>query len=624
VFEGLLDLDADLTLRPRLATNWQISETAYLSFKPTEAWKTVDELLKKLRVFISNTPILKENLLGLHVIPAETVFTTIHLKSGEQPLKIETQVALPERIQFKLKQVDQDFFQHLHVLLGETYAQSQPWLEDLTLSENLSEQQSTELFNQLRQEYPVFEHNPVLLFNLRQGVHFHDGHEFDADDVKFTYEAIMNRKNLSPRTSDFESIKNIEVLDKYQVRIVYKRLFSSAINAWSIGILPEHLLNPMAMQQEMRQRKISTTARKTFAMRESTFSRNPIGTGAFRFVAWQSDELIHLTRNEDYWEGAPLYKDYFYRVIPDRMTQEIEFRTGAVDTYVPEPYQVARYEKDSNYQVFSMPSMAYAYIGYNHRRPLFADKRVRRALGMAVDVDNILRYVLYQQAERTTGPYPTNADWYDHSIQPLPYDPQAALSLLGELGWQKNTDGWLEKDGKVFEFNLITNNGNATRKALMTIAQDNWRKIGIKCNTQVFEWAVFLKDFVNIGQFDAVILGWKMTPDPDLFQIWHSSQAGSHQLNFVGYNNPKADELIVRIRQEYNRQHQIKLTHQLHRLLADDQPYTFIYAPKVTRIFDKKIVMLNDEGNAQAIQPASSGDWMFYFNRWKKLEVELN
>ena len=115
--------------------------------------------------------------------------------------------------------------------------------------------------------------------------------------------------------------------------------------------------------------------------------------------------------------------------------------------------------------------------------------------------------------------------------------PDEALKILNSLGWKKNVNGFLQKDGHVFEFNLITNAGNPIRKNILTIAQNGWRKLGIKCNTQIFEWAVFLKDFVNTYNFDAVVLGWSMGIDPDLFQIWHSSQTGKRQLNFVGYKN---------------------------------------------------------------------------------------
>ena len=187
-----------------------------------------------------------------------------------------------------------------------------------------------------------------------------------------------------------------------------------------------------------------------------------------------------------------------------------------------------------------------------------------------------------------------------------------------------NGDGWLEKDGKIFEFKLITNNGNPIRKNLMTIAQNAWKKIGVKVHTQVFEWAVFLGDFVNTGDFDAVVLGWSMGIDPDLYQIWHSSQSGPQQLNFVGYNSQRADELIVRIRQEYNRDRQRQLTHELHRLIHEDQPYTFLYAPLSTRVLDKKIVLVNQNPDGteryEKIYPIKSGDHTFLFHQWRKLE----
>ncbi len=560
VFEGLLDYDENLKLRGRLATRWVITESAYIVVKTG----TGEEILTKIKPALKDSPLVTD----ISLIPAT--------------------VEKPERLKFSLKWVEQDFFEQLKPII------------------NIDE--------------AVVEHNPVILFHLRQGVYFHDGHEFDAGDVKFTYESIMNPKNLSPRASDFEPIKAVEIVDKYTVRVVYKRLFSPAINAWAIGILPEHLLNKTKMLQEMKARNLSKEARTAFGMRDSQFNRHPIGVGPFIFVEWRGDEFIHLIRNDKYWEEPPQYKDYYYRVIPDAVTQEVEFRTGAIDTYSPQPHQAARYKKDKNYQSFSSLGFGYSYIGYNNRKPLFADKRVRQALGMAINVDEIIKYILYGEARRITGPYPKNTLWYDKKIKATPYNPKKALRIFAELGWHKNADGWLEKDGKIFEFNLITNNGNMQRKAILTIAQNNWHKLGIKCNTQVFEWAVFLKDFINTSQFDAVILGWSMGIDPDLYQLWHSSQSEENQLNFVGYNNPEADALIVEIRQEYDQAIQEQLTHKLHRIIADDQPYTFLYAPLSNLVLDKKIMMLNKDGSYSKLKPTKTGDVFFYFNRWRKLE----
>lgn len=625
VFEGLLDLDEDLNLRGRLATHWSISEEAYLLIDPASRFPdgtpvTGPALKSRIESAIASGRLrgVKQRLRKVRMVPASERRETIAVLGKEnKPVPVEVSIRTPARLQFVLSEVDQDFFQRLAPVIGTRYADKFDASQWVDVSDAA---QRALVRPQLAELIAVFEHNPVIVFQLRRGVRFHDGHEFDAGDVKFTYEAIMSPRNLSPRTPDFEPIKRVEVVDRTTVRVIYKRLFSPAINAWTMGILPEHLLNGEALNREMDRRGLSDAARARFGMRDSEFNRRPIGVGPFKFVEWQSDELIHLTRNDDYWEGPAQFRDYYYRVIPDPLTQEVEFRTGAIDSYAPQPHQVARYREDDKYQAYSSLGFSYSYIGYNNRKELFADRRVRTALGMAINVDEIIKYVLYGEGARITGPYPKNTEWYDQSVEPLPYDPDRALTILRQLGWKKNADGWLEKDGKIFEFNLITNNGNPVRKAIMTIAQNNWQKIGIKCNTQLFEWAVFLQDFINVGKFDAVILGWSMGVDPDLFQIWHSSQSGPQQLNFVAYRSREADELIVRIRREYDRAEQRRLTRQLHQLIARDQPYTFLYVGLGTRVLDKKIVMVQKDGSFTPIQPTKTGNILFHFNRWRKLE----
>jgi len=619
VFDTLLDLDENLQLRGRLAIHWQLTENAYLQVLPGAplARGVVSDapaLLTTLRAAIGSGAIdLPPDLLsGMRILPARRLTLTVTAVADSE-VQEQIVVEVPPRLQFTLRHVDQTFFARLRPVLGDDYAQQadfSTWHRPL----------GDAFMPSLQAQLPVFEHNPQIEFRLRRDVRFHDGHEFDAGDVKFTYDAIMNARNLSPRTSDFEPVKSIEVLGTHRLRVVYKRLFSPAVMAWAaMGILPEHLLNERKLADEMDERKLGEAARATFGMRESSFNRKPVGTGPFRFVSWQSDEVVHLQRNTDYWDGAPIYHDYFFRIIPDTLTREVEFRTGAADSYNPEPYQVARYRGDDRYRVYSSPSTGYTYIGYNNRHPLFSDSRVRRALGMALNVDEIIKYVLYGEGERTTGPYPQTTNFYPRHVAPLAYDPGGALRLLQDLGWQRNTEGWLEKDGKVFEFNLITNNGNQKRRNILSIAQDAWKRIGIKCNTQVFEWAVFLQDFVNPGEFDAVVLGWQLGIDADLFQLWHSSQSGANQLNFVGYMNPRADRLMEDIRREYDPERQTALAQELHELVAEDQPYTFLYAPRKNEVLDRKIVMAASDGRFEPVRADRRGELYFFFSRWRKL-----
>jgi ABC-type transport system substrate-binding protein len=560
-----------------------------------------------------------DNIREISILPASESMVTRQEKAqkGAETRQIKIRVRAPARIRLVLEKVDQFLFESLSVFLGKDYFKTFNAKKYLRFSPevDLNKQAQYE-----RDVLPATEHNPIIVFHLRPNVRFHDGHAFEARDVKFTYDAITNPKNISPRLSDFEPVKDVEVVDPLTVRIAYKRLYSPALGTWAMGILPEHLLNDGVLKKEAVQ---SGKDPEQFSMRDSRFNRHPIGCGPFLFKEWKSDQFVALDRYTGYWEGSPNYRQYLYRIIPDLLTQEMEFYAGTVDAYAVPPHQVARLKHDPRYQSFSGLSFGYTYIGYNLRREPFNDRRVRAALGMAIDVDKIIKYVLFGQGERITGPFPKQTDYYDQSVKPIPYDPQGALKLLEEAGWKRNREGWLEKNGKRLQFTLITNSGNDLRKAILTIAQDEWKKIGIDVRTDVLEWAVFIQERVNKADFDALILGWSMGIEPDLYQIWHSSQTHPFQLNFIGFKNEEADDLITKIRQEYSHERQVAYCHQLHELIAQEQPYTFLYVSKWTAVLDKRIVIQerNAEGKVvyKKITPTKTGNYMFYFNKWVKL-----
>jgi ABC-type transport system substrate-binding protein len=632
VYEGLIDRDEELRFRGRLATSWEVYEEAYFFVNKAARVPGLDEisgksiaglLIKEKEKSDVSNPELKavlDNITDISVIPArEFQVTRKERVSGESKKKQQINIAVkaPERIKLTLARVDQDFFGNLTQILGKEYFTSFQGEQYVSTKPHLAKEKLIAYAEQL---LPAMEHNPVLIFHLRPNVRFHDGHVFDAYDVKFTYEAIMDPKNLSPRISDYEPVKTVEVIDPLTVRIVYKRLYSPAIGTWGMGILPEHLLNRESLKEEaVRLGKDP----ETFSIRQSEFNRHPVGCGPFVFQEWKSDQYITLKCFEGYWEGPPNYKQYMFRIIPDLLTQEMEFYAGTVDSYDVQPHQVKRLKTDPRFQCFSGASFGYTYIGYNIRRAPFDDPRIRRALGMAIDVNKIIDYVLYGQGERITGPFVKQTDYYNSTIQPIPYDPEGALELLEQAGWKRNEEGWLEKEGKKFQFTLITNSGNDLRKAILAIAQDAWRQIGIEVRTDLLEWSVFLQERVDKWDFDALILGWSMGIEPDLYQIWHSSQTNSHQLNFVGFKNKGADDLIIKIRQEYDRGKQVKYCHMLHEIIAREQPYTFLYVSKWTAVLDKRIVIKEEDekGNVvyKKITPTKTGNYSFHFNKWIKL-----
>jgi ABC-type transport system substrate-binding protein len=637
VFEGLIDRDEELRFRGRLATRWEIYEEAYFYINETAGLagagfddpQVAVDTIQKAREAPDGLPAPLRATLAritdISIVPARQYQHTLKGKTApeEKDLRdIVFDISAPLRIKITLSEVDQDLFRNLGLLLGDDYFATFPSQRYLKSKVPLTPERFAAYARQL---LPPTEHNPVIVFYLRPGVKFQDGHVFDAGDVRFTYDAIMNPKNLSPRVADYEPVKTVEVIDPLTVRIVYKRLYSPAIGTWGMGILPEHRLNARELRKEALRRNMDPT---DFSMRDSRFNRNPMGCGPFRFREWKSDQYITLERFQDYWEGPPNYKTYVYRIIPKPLTQEMEFYAGTIDDYNVQPHQVERLKNDDRFQHFSGTSFGYTYIGYNMRRKPFDDRRVRLALGMAIDADKIIQYVLYGQGERITGPFVKQTEYYNHEIQPVPYDPQTALQLLAEAGWHRNEQGWLVKDGRRLEFTLITNSGNELRKAILAIAQDSWKKIGVDVRTDLIEWSVFIQERVNKLDFDALILGWSMGIDPDLYQIWHSSQTHPNQLNFVGFQNPEADDLIIKIRQEYDFEKQVRRCHRLHEIIAHDQPYTFLYVGKWTAVLDKRIVLKTEDssGNVvyEKIQPTPTGNYRFYFNKWIKLPEPAN
>ncbi len=417
---------------------------------------------------------------------------------------------------------------------------------------------------------------PEITFFLRKGVLWHDGKEFTAHDVKFTYEKIMDEKTNTVRRSSYELVKKAEVLDPYTFRVTYKQPFSPGLESWGMGIIPKHLLE---------KEDINTTP----------FNRKPTGTGPFRFVEWMTDEKIVVDANPQYFEGKPKLDRIIYRIIPETALSEMEILTQGVDYSGIYPYQFQRMTRTPFLKTYSQPSLGYTYMGYNFKNPLFQDKRVRQALTLAINREEIVQYVLYGLGEVASGPFPNHMWYCNPNVKPLPYNPQKARQLLSEAGWEDtNKDGILEKDGKPFRFTLITNSGNDTRRDVGVLVQRQLREIGIDAKFELYEWSVFLKDFVNVKHFDACILGWSLSVDPDAYEIWHSSQI-EKGFNFISYKNPEVDHLLEEGRREYDVEKRKRIYWRIHELMAEDQPYTFLYVPLSISALQKKFFLVEKD-----------------------------
>ncbi len=414
----------------------------------------------------------------------------------------------------------------------------------------------------------------AIVFHLRKGVKWHDGAPFTAKDVKFTYEKLVDPNVKTPYSGDFERIKSLEVLDDYTVRVTYKEPFSPALSSWGMWIMPEHLLGKEDLNK-------------------TQFSRHPIGTGPYKFKSWKTGEKIELISNREYFEGRPYIDRYIYRIIPDDATIFLELQTQGVDMAGLTPLQFTRQTDNkffkAHYRKFKYPSFGYTYMAYNLSDPKFQDQKVRQAINYAVNKKDIIDAVLFGLARVTTGPFMVDSWAYDHSVKPADYDPAMARQLLREAGWQdENHDGWLEKDGKTFEFTVLVNQGNADRLRCAEMIQRYLKEIGIRMKIRVLEWSALINEFINKRHFEAILMGWFLSRDPDCYDIWHSSKTREGEFNFTGYRNMEVDGLLEEGRRIFDQDERAKIYHKVHRIVYEEQPYLFLYSAEVLPIIHKR------------------------------------
>ena len=426
----------------------------------------------------------------------------------------------------------------------------------------------------LAASWDISQNGLVITFHLRKGVKWHDAHPFTSADVLYTYQVTVDPKTPTAYAGDFLKVKKAEALDDYTFRVTYDKPFAPALISWSSAILPRHLL-----------------AGKDIT--KSPLSRRPIGTGPYKFKEWVTGQKIVLVSNPDYFEGQPYIDGQITRIIPDSATMFLELRAQNIGMMGLTPLQYTRQTENNlfknNFNKYRYLSFGYTYLGYNLKNPLFADKRIRQAISYAINKDEIISGVLLNLGKPATGPYKPGTWAYNDKVKIYNYNPQKARELLREAGWTKiNNEGVLEKDGKPFVFEIVTNQGNETRQKCAEIIQRQLKEVGITVKIRILEWSAFVTDFINKRRFDAVILGWTIHFDPDAYDVWHSSKTAPEELNFISYKNPEADEMLEKGRGTFNQKERKKYYDRFQEILAEDQPYTFLYVPEALVIISKR------------------------------------
>jgi peptide/nickel transport system substrate-binding protein len=425
----------------------------------------------------------------------------------------------------------------------------------------------------LAESWEVSSDGLQILFHLRKGVKWHDGAEFTSDDVVFTFQAVTDPKVPTPYGSNYGPVQNVEAVDRYTVKVTYREPYAPALESWGMGIIPKHILEG---------KDISGV----------DYNRNPVGTGPYRMKEWVTGQKIVLEAFDGYFEGRPNINRYFARIIPDTATMFLELKFGGIDFMglTPPQYKLQSDSKHFNryFQKFRYPSFGYTYLGYNLQDPRFGDRRVRTAITHAINKQDIIDGVLLGYGTPCTGPFPPESWAYNPEVKDLAYDPEKAKMLLQEAGWTMGSNNLMYKDGKPFKFTVLINQGNDARRKAAEIIRENLRKVGIEMEIKVLEWQAMLHEFIDKKRFEAVIMGWALSRDPDIYDIWHSSKTKEGEFNFLSYKNDEVDRLLVEGRRTFDFETRKKIYHRIHSILAEDQPVAFLFVPDALPVLHKR------------------------------------
>jgi peptide/nickel transport system substrate-binding protein len=428
----------------------------------------------------------------------------------------------------------------------------------------------------LAESFTVSEDQLTIAFQLRPNLIWGDGQPLTAQDCLFTWRLMSDPKTPTPYGEPFTQIASAQAPDDLTFIVNYKRPLARALSSWSFNIMPRHLLEG---------RDLAT----------SPLARRPVGVGPFRLKSWEAGERITLEANPNYYKGRPNLDGLITKQIPDPATQFMELKTGAIDQMNLTPDQWLEAQGDAelmkNYNLYRFPDFAYSYLGFNLQDPRLADVRVRQAIAYALDKEEIIEGVVLGLGQPANGPFKPGTWAHNPNIKPYPFDPKKAQALLAEAGWvDTDRDGYVDKNGQRFVLTILTNQGNVTRERTGLVIQTRLKDVGIEVKLRVIEWAAFLKEYIDKKAFEAIIMGWTIPLDPDLFDVWNSTKTKPGELNFISYKNEEVDRLIDEGRFTLDQAKRKLAYDRIQEIFYQDVPYVFLYVPDSLVALNKRFI----------------------------------
>ena len=419
----------------------------------------------------------------------------------------------------------------------------------------------------------------TYVFHLHAGVKFHDGRPLTSLDVKWTFDSLLQGKLRSTKTSTYRYVDRIDAPDDSTVVFHLKEPFAALLwnlSEGAIGIVPEGSLDEM--------------------------TRQPIGTGPFKFVSAETDKDVILARNDNYWGARPHLARVRFDVVPDATTQALELRKGSADLTINSPMPpdaIVTLERDPSLIVQRGAGTRLAYLAFNLRDPILKDVRVRQAIAYALDRRPMIEYLWRNQVQAASSILPRQSWAYNGDVQRYDYDPGKARQLLDAAGYPS-------VNGVRFHLTMKTSTNEDTR-LMVAVMQQQLRQVGIALDIRTFESATFMADVVS-GAFQLYSLRWiGGNEDPDIFDTaFHSRNFPPAGRNRSFYSNPRVDSLIDQARRETDQDVRKKLYAEIQEILAKDVPSVNLWYLNNVVVHGRRVrdVTLSPSGNYDFLKTA--------------------
>jgi peptide/nickel transport system substrate-binding protein len=453
------------------------------------------------------------------------------------------------------------------------------------------------LVPELAESWEVSDDQLTWTFHLRQGVTWHDGEAFTADDVKFTYEFPSDPAYTGSAYDDSiagaaekqageaTETSGIQVIDDHTISFTTTQPIALFLNTTAQRyIVPEHVLGDVPVAD----------------LGTSSQIRQPIGTGAYKVVSFTPDQSIVYERYDGYWGEPAKVKNYIWRIIPEGAVQITELLSGTLDIVPEVPAdEFANLETTDGISTLQLPGTNTPQILLNENQPFFADARARQALYFAIDRPGLLaaladgRGAIYDTLTHPSLPE------FNANLTAYPYDPAQATALLAEIGWtDEDGDGTLEahgvegfEDGTPFSFEL----GAPARPpydAAAQVIQQNLQQIGVQATVNIVDFGVFFSEYLSgTSDYVAGVSGWfnLIFPPQSEFEAGYHTDGPNTQ--YTHYSNAEVADLLIQARSTFDETERNGLYSRIQEIIQEEAPVIYLYRPDSLSAYNSKLVL---------------------------------